>query len=424
MGLFGFGKTKKKRDVDAEFDKDTPASPETTTDDVDDLLASVETETTPETTSDTESETADEDTAETESEDVFNPETVDISTDDGDQPEPQDTGLVKFNPDTTPDTAPTTDIDPGDAAETAKLLDEVDPVEDTAGDTETAGETPSSWQDTRGRDALAKAAATGDDGDVVTIPDEVYQRARKLAETEWPEGAGPFDSQDVPLSFIAERDKPATPAVLPRHGVVDPRDDVLVRVWTNRAAFYMPPGSVVSEEREDATKVPTNTPAGQPQRYKEIPSIVDVLHIHVPHHEPEKSSDGDTIKFTVSLSIFSAPKTGKLWSDEGWEYSYSTLQDVGVDVGVVGSPWGIAVQGKAQNQQVYIVGVDGARWCVRATAYGEVLDDTAHDIVHSIVNSVVVHRGNAPMAPSTPMDLQIIDRRPKTDDNAETPDES
>lgn len=448
MGLFDFfNKKPPVRDVDESFDRDVDAAGTSDLDagEIDDLLSEVETESQPQT------ETAPAFvpltiTTESETDVVFEPEGFDPHADTAeDTTKPTttpDEGIVAFDPDMaaradeTLGTGVDLDEETGELLAGVSDLDENDAeTEDTAesendaendaesentargvsrrvgGDKETAAHEPGSWVDTNGRAALAAEndpAEAVADLDMPTVPDDVRARAQEYARTTRPEHAGPFDSQEVGLSFFAERDKPVTAPTLPRHSLVGTADDVTVRVWTNRAAFYVPLGSRLIEEREDARQVPDETPHGEQQRYREEASIVDTLHVVVPPTDTREA-------FTAAISVFSAPSTGGLWASEGWEHTFTSLNAIGVDVDVVASPWGVAVEAHADNQQVYVVGVDGPRWCVRVTAYGTELGETAHEIVHTIVNSLVVHRGNEPMGPGQPLDMQVVDRRGNAD---------
>lgn len=436
MGLFDlFKKKPPARDVDESFDRDTAAAASSDLDagEIDDLLAEAATATETETETDTENTAA-----------VFEPEGFDPHAGAPAAPAGTDTtsdeGIVAFDPDmaaradetlgtgvdldeeTGELLAGVSDLD-GNDAETEDTAESENDAENDAesentargvsrrvgGDKETPAHEPGSWVDTNGRAALA---GENDQAEVAesapAIPDDVRARAQEYVRITRPEHAGPFDSQEVGLSFFAERDQPATAPTLPRHSLVGTADDVTVRVWTNRAAFYVPLGSRLIEEREDARQVPVETPHGEQQRYREEASIVDALHVVVP---PTDTREG----FTAAVSVFSAPSTGALWADIGWEHTFTSLDAEGVSVDVVASPWGVAVEAHADNQEVYVVGVDGPRWCVRVTAYGTELGEAAHEIVHAIVNSLVVHRGNEPMGPGQPLDMQVVDRRGNTD---------
>lgn len=202
---------------------------------------------------------------------------------------------------------------------------------------------------------------------------------------------GPYDSTSLTDEYMQELDQPALPARRPRHSLY-PWLDLNVHVWTRDLFFFVPVGvSVMSlgEEKEDDDE----------------PGRCEALLFSVPQIE-------DRAGFMMIVSAFCAPASTPLWNEHGWVDAHTRLRADGVTVTAYRKkPWGMAVEADARDQQTYVLGADGARWSVRITAYGSVVDDRVKATVDEVMRSIIVHRGTNPQGPGTPLDMTLIDRR-------------
>lgn len=249
------------------------------------------------------------------------------------------------------------------------------------------------------------------------IPDEIRVRAKEIASSlPSQRDFGPLDSSQVGPDFFEElKYRPERPRGR-RHAIDS------LHVWTTSLAFYAPQGISVFEEveeditgegdepasREEWGDKPTDLVKGGDEKSTGSDAEPDVLHVLVP--------EGFTGQETwISLSVFAAPRTEKLWQSSGWEYSYLQLLADNAELSLRETPWGIGVSARYPNQQVEVIGVDGPRWVLRATVstYGDMLKDSGLELAQDIVESAVVHRGVTAVGPGECLPIGLIDRRNK-----------
>ncbi|MCT1452129.1 DUF3710 domain-containing protein [Corynebacterium sp. p3-SID1145] len=251
----------------------------------------------------------------------------------------------------------------------------------------------------------------------VQIPDEIRVMAEEIvASLPSERDYGPLDSSQVGPDFFEElKYKPERPR--DRRHAIDS-----LHVWTTSLAFYAPQGISVFEEVEEESTGDgdesasheewgdkrTDLVVGGGQKLTGSESQPDVLHVLVPDCFTGQ-------EMWISLSVFAAPRTEKLWQSSGWEYSYLQLLADNVEINLRETPWGIGVSARYPNQQVEVIGVDGPRWVLRATVstYGDILKDSGLKLAQDIVESAVVHRGVTAVGPGGCLPIGLIDRRNK-----------
>jgi hypothetical protein len=118
----------------------------------------------------------------------------------------------------------------------------------------------------------------------------------------------------------------------------------------------------------------------------------------------------------VQVLAFAAPRNDGIWSEVRAEIAESVKADGGEvheTVGPLGPELqavvrGEAVPGEIAEQRLRFVGFDGPRWFVRGVFSGPAATDPEQAIVlESVLTSVVVVRGDEPMAPRDPLPLRL-----------------
>lgn len=118
----------------------------------------------------------------------------------------------------------------------------------------------------------------------------------------------------------------------------------------------------------------------------------------------------------VQVQVYAAPRSGGLWAEIREEIARDVVARGGtadeVD-GPLGTELKIRVStagpgGRTVYAPVRMIGVDGARWFLRAAVSGPaaVKDDIAA-AVYELIADIVVVRGSEPMAPREPLALKI-----------------
>lgn len=118
----------------------------------------------------------------------------------------------------------------------------------------------------------------------------------------------------------------------------------------------------------------------------------------------------------LELRAFAAPRTGGIWDDvradivaEASRHGGSATEqegEFGTELALVVPV--VTPDGRTASQPTRIVGVEGPRWLLRGTFFGRsaVSPDPAGDL-ETAFRSVVVVRGDGPMAPREPLPLRM-----------------
>jgi hypothetical protein len=151
--------------------------------------------------------------------------------------------------------------------------------------------------------------------------------------------------------------------------------------------------------------------------------LVDELEIRI---EVDESS-GQPVAVTlirgegaVQVRAYSAPRTPGMWDKAREEISGEITSDGGL-VDVLAGKFGNEIwasvpakddQGNQGMQPIRVVGVEGPRWMLQGVFLGAGANaDTSQDL-ESVFRSIVVVRGDGPMAPQTALQIVIPDRVP------------
>jgi hypothetical protein len=118
----------------------------------------------------------------------------------------------------------------------------------------------------------------------------------------------------------------------------------------------------------------------------------------------------------LELRAFAAPKSSGIWSDVRREIAVEATRMGGTASerdGAFGTELVVRVSvpgpdGKTHPQTSRVFGVDGPRWLLRGTLLGRAgEEDDAAKPLEEAFRSVVVVRGDAPMAPREPLALRL-----------------
>lgn len=118
---------------------------------------------------------------------------------------------------------------------------------------------------------------------------------------------------------------------------------------------------------------------------------------------------------TLQLQPFAAPRSSGLWHGIRAQILEQILSQGGKATEAEG-PFGPEVQavvrvqsgGNFGNRPVRFIGIDGPRWFLRGVIGGPAaIDMDAAEIIHQMVRSVVVVRGNTPMPPRDLLPLRV-----------------
>ncbi|MFT0848505.1 DUF3710 domain-containing protein [Actinomycetaceae bacterium L2_0104] len=127
----------------------------------------------------------------------------------------------------------------------------------------------------------------------------------------------------------------------------------------------------------------------------------------------------------LQLQAFAAPKSAGLWDDIRAELISAIAAQGGRSRQVDGEygPEVLATmptQDKTKSNPVRYVGIDGPRWLLRATVTGKGATDNAaaSAILHEVLDSVVVVRGQSPHPPRDLLALEV----PKQKTDGESPE--
>lgn len=123
----------------------------------------------------------------------------------------------------------------------------------------------------------------------------------------------------------------------------------------------------------------------------------------------------------VELRAFAAPKRERLWHEVRPEIADGARTAGGQTAEALGA-WGVELlvqvpvtlpDGQQALQVSRIAGIDGPRWFVRATFLGRaaIEPDTAGRL-QTLVEKIVVVRGDGPMAPRDPIPLTVPGQQP------------
>lgn len=210
---------------------------------------------------------------------------------------------------------------------------------------------------------------------------------------------GPCDVRDLddPAGYIDELNNSDPKPYMPKHSL-HPWLDIPTHVWTKNVFFFSP---LISQIQGLGYDIDDDT-----QR------VCESLVLTCPAY-------GGRDDCTLVLSVLAAPRSGKLWAETGWQDAFSKMSADGVKVTASRSPWGVDVTAKARQQQVYVCGVDGSGWMVKAVVYGEKITHKNIEMTHEVIRSMIIHRGSDPMGPGTPIDMSLLDRRKKIQKNLE-----
>jgi hypothetical protein len=130
---------------------------------------------------------------------------------------------------------------------------------------------------------------------------------------------------------------------------------------------------------------------------------------------------------TLQIQPFAAPRSSGLWHGIRAQIIDQVTTQGGSAIEHEG-PFGPEVQADVPVQtgssfgtrKVRFIGVDGPRWFLRAVVGGKAVSDPHHaEVVHSMLRSVVVVRGETPMPPRELLPLRVPNT-PAT--GAETPE--
>lgn len=124
----------------------------------------------------------------------------------------------------------------------------------------------------------------------------------------------------------------------------------------------------------------------------------------------------------LQLQVFAAPKSAGLWDDIRAELISAIAAQGGRSRQVEGE-YGTEVLAtmptadKSKVNPVRYVGIDGPRWLLRATVTGKGSTDNAAAtaILHSVLDLVVVSRGQSPHPPRELLPLDVPKKKSETD---------
>ncbi|WP_243060934.1 DUF3710 domain-containing protein [Nocardioides sp. SR21] len=118
----------------------------------------------------------------------------------------------------------------------------------------------------------------------------------------------------------------------------------------------------------------------------------------------------------IELRAFAATRNGDLWSEVRPRIAADFAQRGGTASereGRFGTELVCQLtvkteDGRTGTQASRIVGINGERWMLRVTMLGRpAVDEVANEVWSSIVEQVVVRRGDQPMPPGTELPLQV-----------------
>lgn len=109
----------------------------------------------------------------------------------------------------------------------------------------------------------------------------------------------------------------------------------------------------------------------------------------------------------VTVQAFAAPKKAGVWRDRVSEVQ-ALYEDTPAETSITDGPWGRELTAKDQGMTIRLVGVDGDRWFLQATAISTIADqDKARDFCRNVLNHCIIDRGPEPMAYMEPLPLQV-----------------
>lgn len=118
----------------------------------------------------------------------------------------------------------------------------------------------------------------------------------------------------------------------------------------------------------------------------------------------------------IELRAFAAARNGDLWSevrpriaaDFAQRGGTATEREGRFGTELVGQLTVQTADGRTGTQASRIVGINGERWMLRVTLLGRpAVDEAAAEAWSSVVEQVVVRRGDQPMPPGTELPLQV-----------------
>lgn len=207
-------------------------------------------------------------------------------------------------------------------------------------------------------------------------------------------------------------------------------------------------GTPVDEAAETAAGSGSTTPAG-PYDVSEMPELpegvqrIDLgslliaptagteLRLQV----DEATGDVQAVLLTapdgaLELRAFAAPRNGDLWSDVRPQIAADMSQRGGTATEVEGR-WGpelaceltrTLTDGRTGRQHSRIIGINGARWMLRATLIGGAArDDEGRTRWDATISTVVVRRGEGAMPVGEPLPLSLPENARRLGPAATTP---
>lgn len=116
----------------------------------------------------------------------------------------------------------------------------------------------------------------------------------------------------------------------------------------------------------------------------------------------------------VQLQVFAAPKSAGIWDDVCADMMMSIASQGGASKeadGMYGKEIRalMPIEGSKNVNPVRYIGIDGARWLLRVTVTGRagVDDELCSEVLHEILDPLVVVRGNEPHPPREILPLRI-----------------
>ncbi len=126
---------------------------------------------------------------------------------------------------------------------------------------------------------------------------------------------------------------------------------------------------------------------------------------------------------TLQLQPFAAPRSSGLWHGIRAQIQQQITSQGGSATEAEG-PFGpelvavvpVQAEGQFGTRKVRFVGIDGPRWFLRAVIGGDAASNAeAAEVIHQMIRSVVVVRGETPLPPRDLLPLRV----PETPENAE-----
>jgi hypothetical protein len=132
----------------------------------------------------------------------------------------------------------------------------------------------------------------------------------------------------------------------------------------------------------------------------------------------------------MELRAFAAPRNEDLWDEIRPKLAAEAARRGGTATPVEG-PYGTALHmvvpgvtpdGQKVTQPQTVIGIAGPRWLLRVTAFGRPAQEYRPDgLLETVLRSVVVNRGNQPMAPGEALPLVLPGRAQRVEPPVQPP---